>query len=149
MKSRLALTALIVIGVMMSGTGATLAISGSSGSDNAPDYEYYTPPPTTQTPPPTTQTPPPILSPESVLGDQEEGVTGPPPEDVDAQEVAGQQEDSPQPTDEAQPTDQVAAASDGSDSLPFTGFLAIPLLIGGVALAATGGVLRHKSRDSE
>ncbi|MEK6228440.1 MAG: hypothetical protein AABM31_03825, partial [Actinomycetota bacterium] len=47
MKSRLALTALIVVGAMMSGTGATLAISGSSSSDNAPEAEYTTPETTT------------------------------------------------------------------------------------------------------
>jgi hypothetical protein len=49
--------------------------------------------------------------------------------------------------DEAvQPARQVAAGSSG-DELPFTGFLAIPVLIGGVALLGTGLVLRRRTRD--
>lgn len=155
MKSRLALTALIVVGAMMSGTGATLAISGSSSSDNAPEAEYTTPETTTtettttetKSTPTTESTPPPTLTPAPVLGQQEDETDSPPPEDV--QDVAGEQEEGGAPTDDSQPTEQVAAAGDASDSLPFTGFIAIPLLIGGVALAATGGILRHRTRDNE
>jgi hypothetical protein len=39
------------------------------------------------------------------------------------------------------------AAQGGSGSLPFTGFVAIPLLVGGVALAGTGAVLRRRTRE--
>lgn len=135
MKSRLAITALIAVGAMMSGTGATLAIGGSSSSDNASVAEYDIAQPPKKNAP---------SNPEQVLGDQENS----PPAEPEGQEVAGVQEDSGAPADEAQPTQQVAAAGDGGDTLPFTGFLAIPLLIGGAALLATGGVLRLKSRDS-
>jgi hypothetical protein len=155
MKSRLALTMLIVVGAMMSGTGATLAITGSSGSDNASENQYTTPTtetvttettttetvttetvPTTPTTPTTETTPTetePVLGPD-VQGTEEEG------DELPAQEDNGDGDG-----DDSQPEQQVAAAGDSSDSLPFTGFLAIPLMIGGVALVATGAVLRRKS----
>jgi hypothetical protein len=50
--------------------------------------------------------------------------------------------------DAVQPARQVALGSNGS-SLPFTGFLAIPVLIGGVALLSTGLVLRRQARRDE
>src|SRR6201994_308747 len=43
MKSRLALTLLLVAGFMFSTTGATLAISGSSGSGSAATSQYVAP----------------------------------------------------------------------------------------------------------
>ncbi|HEX2161456.1 MAG TPA: hypothetical protein VHF88_06510 [Thermoleophilaceae bacterium] len=164
LKSRLALTALIAVGAMMSGTGATLAVTGSSGSGSAEEHQYTTPTTTTETTDttpttetettPTTETvtttttvtettstsqvdetrtnqsndtPQPTLAPQDVAGDQDEG---------------GDDGDS-------SPSEQVQVAGDSDDSLPFTGFLAIPLLIGGVAMIATGGILRHRSRDSQ
>jgi hypothetical protein len=45
-----------------------------------------------------------------------------------------------------QPTRQVESGTD-TGQLPFTGFLALPILLGGVALVATGLVLRRRSRD--
>jgi hypothetical protein len=47
-----------------------------------------------------------------------------------------------------QPARQVAAGANG-DALPFTGFLAIPVLVGGVALLSTGLVLRHRTRRGD
>jgi hypothetical protein len=47
-----------------------------------------------------------------------------------------------------QPSRQVAAGSSG-DELPFTGFLAIPVLVGGVALLGTGLVLRRQTRRGD
>lgn len=106
MKSRLALTMILVLGVMMSGTGATIAITGASDNGSAGVAQY---------------------------GDQEgnDNLAG-------AQQGGG--------GDDTQPTEQVAAQGD-SGSLPFTGFLAIPLLLGGVALVGTGAVLRNRARD--
>src|ERR1700750_2924331 len=43
MKSRLALTLLLVAGFMLSTTGATLAVSGSSGSGSAATNQYVQP----------------------------------------------------------------------------------------------------------
>jgi hypothetical protein len=41
---------------------------------------------------------------------------------------------------------QVAAT--GEDTLPFTGFVAIPLLVGGVGLLGAGAGLRRWQRDA-
>jgi hypothetical protein len=109
MKSRLALTAILVLGVMMSGTGATIAITGASDNGSAGVAQYG-------------------------LGNEEE----------ENGNLAGAQQGGG--GDDTQPAEQVAAQGD-SGSLPFTGFVAIPLLVGGVALAGTGLVLRRKARE--
>lgn len=109
MKSRLALTLMIALGLMMGTTGATLAITGSSGSGSAAQSQYDQVLPDTQDEAPVADT----------LGDTGDGG--------------------------APPTEQVEVASDEGGSLPFTGFVAIPLLIGGVALFGAGAVLRRKA----
>jgi hypothetical protein len=124
MKSRFALLTMIVAGLMMSTTGATLAVTGSSGSGSAASHEYY------------------------YTTDDDRGVTG-------GETLAGAEEGAGQPGGGAGGGggDQPAAAQEaaqaeaavGEESLPFTGFLAIPLLIGGVALLGTGAVLRWKA----
>jgi hypothetical protein len=124
MKSRLALLLMIVAGLMLSTTGATLAVSGSSGSGSAASHEYY-------------------------HVDDDRGVSG-------GETLAGQEQGAPgeAPGDRgggeqpaaAQEAAQAEAAA-GDETLPFTGFLAIPLLIGGVALMGTGAVLRWKARS--
>lgn len=116
MKSRLALTLMIALGLMTSGTGATLAITGSSGSGSAAHQQYDAVQPQENNDNP------------QVLGDQDEGGDQSPDEDV-----------SP-----VSDTEQVAVAGDSSDSLPFTGFFTIPLILGGVALLSTGVFLRRR-----
>ena len=110
MKSRLALTLMIVAGVMMSGTGATLAITGSSGEGSAAQSQYGQVSPNNEAGEPPAET----------LGDTAESTP-----------VAD--------------TAQVEAASDDGGSLPFTGFLTIPLILGGVALLTAGAVLRRRT----
>ena len=56
MRSRLAITSILVVGVLMSGAGAGLAISGSSGSGSAGVAQYETDTTDTQTVLPTTET---------------------------------------------------------------------------------------------
>ena len=46
-----------------------------------------------------------------------------------------------------QPARQVESGADTGQELPFTGFLALPILIGGVALLSAGLVLRRRTRD--
>jgi hypothetical protein len=126
MKSRFALLAMIVAGLMLSTTGATLAVSGSSGSGSAATHEYYH-----------------VEDDRGVSGGEtlagaEEGQPG-------EQPGAGGGGGGEQPA-AAQEAAQAEAAG-GDDTLPFTGFLAIPLLIGGVALMGTGAVLRWKARN--
>jgi hypothetical protein len=113
MKSRLALTMILVLGVMMSGTGATIAISGASDTGSAGVAQY---------------------------GDDNGDDNG---DEQGAENLAGQDQGAGGDT---QPAEQVAAQGD-SGSLPFTGFVAIPLLIGGVALIGTGAVLRRRTRE--
>jgi hypothetical protein len=110
MRSRLAILAMLVLGMLLSGTGAGLAVQGfgDSGGD-ASQVEY----------PPKDE--------GNVLGEEDSG--GNLPENDEAVD------------DEAQVAQQVEAG----DSLPFTGFVAIPVLIGGVALIGGGLALRRKS----
>lgn len=115
MKSRLAVTFVLALGLLMSGTGATLAVSGLSGSGSAGTAQYPQ--------------------------------VGPQQDDT----VLGTQDESQPPADVApvQETRQVSAADDST--LPFTGFLAIPVLIGGVGLLGAGIAMRRRvgSDDSE
>jgi hypothetical protein len=113
MKSRLALTMILVLGVMMSGTGATIAITGASDTGSAGVAQYG--------------------------NGNENG------EEQGSGNLAGEEQPSGG-SEDSQPVEQVAAQG-GGGSLPFTGFVAIPLLVGGVALAGTGAVLRRRTRE--
>ena len=119
-KSRLALMSMIVVGVLMSGTGATVAVTGIAG-DGSSGIAQYGP------------------DNQDVAGVQEEGG-----DDGDAGDDGGVLGDS----DEGAAADDVQGsaqeAADGDNRLPFTGFLAIPLLIGGVGLLTSGVVLRRR-----
>ncbi|MBX5470005.1 MAG: hypothetical protein IRZ21_08925 [Thermoleophilaceae bacterium] len=112
MKSRLALTSVLVIGLLMSFTGAGLAVSGVASSGSSAGAQYNAP-----------------------AGGQK------------GQVLATQQQPTPPAPTQVQAVRQVSAPSSGS--LPFTGYLAIPLLVVGVAMLGTGLVIRRKSRGSE
>jgi hypothetical protein len=149
MKSRIAMLGLLVGGMLMSGTGATLAVSGVSSSGSAGTAQYTSPPPaTTQT----AQPGQPGVAPPT-------GTTQGRP--IDQAQVLDQAEVKPR-GGQAQPggDDRVApetaqvnrqveagATGGGSDELPFTGFAAIPILLAGVAMMASGLVLRRRSSD--
>jgi hypothetical protein len=133
MKSRLALTLVLVAGFMLSTTGATLAISGSSSSGSASGIEYT--PTGGNNPAGNNQGDHPQNHVKGVNSKGGNGPSntsgGPSPEVVVAPAAAEQQ----------------AVVSNGS-SLPFTGFVAIPLLVIGLALIVGGAVLRLKSRNT-
>ena len=129
MRSRLAIIAMLVFGMVLSTGGGALAVSGfTSQGDNAATSQYG---PTT-----TNDT-----GKNGVLGEEESG--GP----------AGGQENSggaaPAEEQGTQPARQVEAGAQGTgeEQLPFTGFAAIPILLGGVALLTAGLVLRRRSAD--
>ena len=119
MKSRLALTLVLVAGFMLSTTGATLAISGSSGSGSASNSQY---------------TPPGSHPEHEIKGVKESG--------------GNPNSAQPSPEVEVAPAAEQQAVVSSSSSLPFTGFVAIPLLIIGLALIVGGAVIRLKSRNN-
>ena len=128
MRSRLAIIAMLVFGMVLSTGGGALAVSGfTSQSDNAAEQQYG---------PGTNDN-----GDNGVLGEEESG--GP----AGGQENGG----APAPTEDqgTQPARQVEAGAQGTGEaqLPFTGFAAIPILLGGVALLTAGLVLRRRSAN--
>jgi hypothetical protein len=121
MKSRLAMLAMLVCGLMVSGTGAGLAVQGSSGNGNAAQEQY------------------PDDTPRGgVLG--EEDAESPAPRDTG--DVAGDEDDfTPAPQVERQVE---AGVQGGGDELPFTGLAAIPIVLIGLAMTVTGVVMRRR-----
>jgi hypothetical protein len=108
--SRLAVTMLLTLGIVIGTTGAGLAVSGLSGDGSAGQGQYD--------------------QPGENAGGQEKG------------EVLGRAEHSPAAKQGAK---QVAAVEEGGgESLPFTGILGIPLLLTGVAMLATGLLVRRR-----
>jgi hypothetical protein len=116
MKSRLALTLILVLGLMMTGTGATIAITGASDSGSAGVAQY------------------------NEGNNNEGGNLG------GKEQTGGGGGNAPAGEEATQPAEQVAAQG-STGSLPFTGFVAIPLLVGGAALAGTGAVLRKRAHE--
>jgi hypothetical protein len=104
--------------MLLSTTGAGLAVSGLSG-DNASISQYAQPSPGGG---------------GGVLGDQDSGVGG---NEAPSNNGGGEGSD-------VQPARQVEAGAN-NNQLPFTGFAAIPVLIGGIALLSAGLVLRRRS----
>jgi hypothetical protein len=125
MKSRLAIVAMVAFGMLFSTAGAGLAVSGiSSNSDNASVAQYGTATPT----PTATATP-------------EGGVL--PAEETNNAPAGGVLPATAEDT--TQPTRQVEATT--ASQLPFTGFAAIPVMLGGIALLTGGLVLRRRTRS--
>ena len=131
MKSRLVILTMLVLGMLLSTTGAGLAVSGLSGT-NASIAEYGTPTPT-----PTGR--------GGVLGDQDTG-SGTAPEENNGGGGGGGGTAPNEASNDTQPARQVEAGANNS-KLPFTGFAAIPVLLGGIALLSAGLVLRRRTGD--
>jgi hypothetical protein len=117
MKSRLAILLMLVLGMLLSTTGAGLAVQGLTSSD-ASVAQYG---------------PDQGQKPDQVLGEENQSGARHKPEAVE-------------PAGAVQPARQVELGAT-SNELPFTGFLAIPVLLGGVALLSTGFVLRRRTND--
>jgi len=128
MRSRLAIIAMLVFGGLLSTGGGALAVSGfSSQQDNAAAGQYGP-------------------SNEEDNGDQ--GVLGEDESGGGSAPAGGQENNGGGGDNGVQPARQVEAGAQGTggeEQLPFTGFAAIPILLGGVALLATGLALRRRS----
>ena len=109
MKPRIAVALVLAMGLLTSGTGATLAVISESGS--AAQVQY------------------PDLKPKESI---KPGVLGLEP-GGDGTSVQEEQQ----------------VANSGSGELPFTGFLAIPLLVVGVVFLVMGGFLRSRAGRDE
>jgi hypothetical protein len=149
MKSRLAMMLVIAAGFMLSTTGAGLAISGSSSSGSAAESQYT----------------PAGVEEHGGHHSENQGVKGAATKggnDCSSNGSNGgggnsgangsncnepaETEPAPAEVEVAPvPAEQQAVVSSGS-SLPFTGFVAIPLLIIGVLMVVGGAMLRFKSR---
>ncbi len=132
MRSRLAIIAMLVFGMVLSTGGGALAVSGfTSQQDNAAKEQYGKG---------DTKGEDKGAGENDVLGEDES--SGGPAGNEDSGGPAGEEQAS-------QPARQVEAGAQatGGDELPFTGFAAIPILLGGVALLASGLVLRKRSAD--
>lgn len=124
MKSRLTIVAMVAFGMLFSTAGAGLAVSGISSNNNASVAQYGTATPTPE---------------GGVLPAEEEGGVLP------AEESNNAPEGDVSPAEEStQPTRQVEATA--GSQLPFTGFAAIPVMLGGIALLTGGLVLRRRTR---
>jgi hypothetical protein len=110
MKPRIAVAFVLAIGLLTSGTGATLAVISESGSAAQVQYPDLEPKDTIK---------------PNVLGSEEPRAAAP----------------------SVQEENQVA--SSGGGELPFTGFLAIPLLIIGVLSLVAGGFMRARTGRDE
>ena len=158
MKSRLAILGMLVAGLVFSTAGAGLAIQGQNGS-NAAISQYGTPTPTATpvcTPTPTGTTPTSgggQVTPSDICG--EGGVLPAEEENAPAGgNGGGGGGEAPTtggggtlPAEETQAERQQAAAAQTSE-LPVTGFAAIPVLLGGLALLAGGLVLRSRTKTN-
>ena len=157
MKSRLAILGMLVAGMLFSTAGAGLAISGATQSDNAAISQYGTATPTpvcTSTPTANNNggtnnnaAPTGSCSESGVLPAEETNAPSTSPSSGSAP-AAGSGNGGVLPaqaTNATQPVRQQAAAAQTSQ-LPFTGFAAIPVLLGGLALLSGGLVLRRRTR---
>ena len=123
MKSRLAILSMLVVGMLASTTGVGLAIDGLGGNDaSVAQYGGSGGKPN-----------------GGVLGEGEHhNANG-----------GGTQNNGGGGNSPLQPARQVEAGATGGGTLPFTGYLAIPVLIGGVVLLSTGLVLRRRAADDK
>jgi hypothetical protein len=127
-RTRVAIAGLLASGMLMSGGGAALGISGINTDGSAGAAQYSQPTTGSNEVLGTTATVPTVTEP---------GSSGPTktPTEPGSKGVLGEV---------VQPSRQVAASSSEKE-LPFTGLAAIPVIMAGVALLGAGLVLRTRS----
>ena len=133
LKSRVAITAVLMLGLFTGGTGTTLALSGGSEKGSAAQAQY------------------PQGGGNNVLGQQQEGGPGDEGQPGSSQggNVLGTTESSPGAVSPgAVQGGQQVVATQGGSSLPFTGLAAIPIIILGLALLGAGAMMWRGTRQS-
>ena len=175
-RTSIATALLIATGLVFTGGGVSLAVSGLASDTTAVKAQYQPPvgnPPPPPAPPGTTTTgatPPPgtttgTTPPTGVqpgVSIQGGTATSPAPtpttttDDGDDVGVQGETDTNPDPSlggsageQDQQPVQsapQQVVASSGGDELPFTGFAAIPIVVIGAVLIAAGALLRRRTQ---
>lgn len=136
MRSRIAITALLASGALLSSGGAAIGVTALSTTSDASQAQYGP----VATNPAAAQSQP--LSPQGdTLAGVDEGVSpaSAPASSSGVKDAAAETT----PTAAAQPARQLE--SDSGDTLPFTGYAAIALLLAGMALLVSGLVLRRST----
>lgn len=126
MKSRLVILSMLVLGMLLSTAGAGLAVSGLADQNDASEVQYGTSTPTGG---------------GNVLGDEDSGSNVAPAENNGGSSPSGGS------GNDVQPARQVEAGDTTTSKLPFTGFAAVPVLLGGIALLSAGLVLRRRTGE--
>jgi len=137
MRSRIAITALLATGALMSSGGAALGVSALSTTTDASQAQYG--PVVTTT---AAKTPESLGPSGNTLAGDDTQVTPARSDRRDATHAS-----TPTSTAQAQPARQLEASSD--DKLPFTGYAAIPLLLAGLLLLVSGLVLRRSTHGPQ
>lgn len=143
MRSRIAITALLATGALLSSTGAAIGVSALSTTGDASQAQYGPVETTTTTSTTTTTARTESIAPsgDTLAGGADVAATPPSAQEPSSGGVEGFSDESTPATAQAQPARQLESDSDGE--LPFTGYAAIPLLLAGLALLVAGLVLRR------
>ena len=131
LKSRVAITAILMLGLLTGGTGTTLALTGDASQVQYP--REVQPQPQGQSQPQNRSQPQ-----DRVLGTQQQSGERSGPE-----QVLGTSQSSP---GSVQGSQQVAATQSDQGELPFTGLAAVPLIVLGLGLILLGTMLFRSAR---
>ena len=124
MRSRIALVSLLACGFLVSGTGVALGLDALSGTDSAAVAQYG---------PGCGNNCSGVESTEGGGSNGSDSLGG------------GNQGDGTASSASLRQVDQVATRSTADAGLPFTGYLAIPILLVGVALVTAGILIRRRA----
>ena len=151
LRSKAAIVSVLALGILTTGTGATLAFQGSSGQGDASSAQYVGPVPAAPGAPEEDGLPGTQGGDGETDGENPDTISGPDGEVID-DGTRGETESLPGNAesgggdDAVQETRQVTATSDGEGGeLPLTGLAAIPLTLVGLALLVSGALLQRRN----